>query len=170
MERRQAGVTVDTPASLAAAVAGLLKQRKETLAVAESSAGGLINAALVTVPGASAYYMGGCVIYTRTAGSALLGIKKEDMAGMRSASEPFARLLAARVRANLGATWGLAETGAAGPTGNRYGDAPGHACIAVIGPADAAVTLETGIVEREANMRLFANRALELLEACLRRA
>jgi len=161
---------VDTLASLARAAAGLLKERRETLAVAESSAGGLINAALVAVPGASAYYLGGCVIYTRTAGAALLGIHKEDLAGMRSASEPFARLLAARVRANLGATWGLAETGAAGPTGNRYGDAPGHAGLAVIGPVDAALTLETGIPDRAANMRLFAKRALELLEECLRRA
>jgi PncC family amidohydrolase len=156
--------------ALASAAAILLKERKQTLAVAESSAGGLINAALVAVPGASAYYLGGCVIYTGSARSALLGIAKEDMAGMRSASEPFAQLLAARVREKLGATWGLAETGAAGPTGNRYGDAPGHACIAVSGPVDAVITLETGSAEREANMRLFARRALELLEACLRKA
>ena len=89
---------------------------------------------------------------------------------MRSASEPFARLLADRVRAKLGATWGLAETGAAGPTGNRYGDAPGHACLAVSGPADAVITVATGSAEREANMRAFARRALELLEECLRKA
>jgi nicotinamide mononucleotide (NMN) deamidase PncC len=89
------------------------------------------------------------------------------MAGMRSASEPFARLLAQRIRQNLGATWGLAETGAAGPAGNRYGDAPGHACIAVAGPVSAVFTLETGSADREANMWAFAQRALELLEACL---
>ena len=53
-----------TLAALGAAVAELLKARKQTLAVAESSAGGLINAALVAVPGASAYYLGGCIIYT----------------------------------------------------------------------------------------------------------
>ncbi len=148
----------------------LLKTRKQTLAVAESSAGGLINAALVAVPGASAYYLGGCVIYTGAGRSALLGISAQDMADIRSASEPFAKLLAQRVRANLGATWGLAETGAAGPTGNRYGDAPGHACIAVSGPVEAAITIETGTAEREANMWLFARRAVELLEACLRKA
>src|SRR3954465_15356435 len=103
------------------AVGGLLKQRNETLAIAESSAGGLINAALVAVPGASAYYLGGCIVYTGSGRKALLGITSQDMSGMRSASEPFARLLAERVRSNLGATWGLAETGAAGPAGNRYG-------------------------------------------------
>jgi nicotinamide-nucleotide amidase len=150
-------------------VGALLKQRKETLAVAESSAGGLINAVMVAVPGASAYYLGGCVIYTGVGRAALLGITDEDMSGIRSASEPFARLLARRVRDRLGTTWGLSETGASGPAGNRYGDAPGHACIAVTGPVEAAVTLETRSAEREANMWAYAKRALELLESCLRR-
>src|SRR5438067_2269374 len=118
-------------------VGKLLVERRETLAVSESSAGGLINAALVAVPGASAYYLGGGIIYTGAARSALLGIGAQDMAGMRSASEPYARLLAQCVRERLGATWGLSETGASGPTGNRYGDAPGHACLAVSGPVEA---------------------------------
>jgi len=157
-------------AELGAAVGELLKDRKHTLAVAESSAGGLINAALVAVPGASSYYLGGAIIYTAAGRSALLGITPEDMAGMRSASEPFARLLAQRAREKLGATWGLAETGAAGPTGNRYGDAPGHACIAVSGPVEASITLETASADREANMWRFAREALSLLESCLRRA
>ena len=151
-------------------VGSLLKERRETLAVSESSAGGLINAALVAVPGASAYYLGGGVIYTGAARSALLGISAQDMAGMRSASEPYARLLAQRVRARLGATWGLSETGASGPTGNRYGDSPGHACIAVSGPVEAVITIETGGTDREANMREFTRRALVLLEDCLRKA
>jgi len=152
---------------LGAAVGALLKERKQTLAVSESSAGGLINAALVAVPGASAYYLGGCVIYT-AASRSFLSITKEDMAGPRSASEPYAQLVARRIRAQLGATWGLSETGAAGPTGNRYGDAAGHACIAVSGPVESVITLETGSAEREANMWTFAQRALELLESCLR--
>jgi len=152
------------------AVGELLKQRKETLAVAESSAGGLINAALVAVPGASAYYLGGCIVYTRPGRSALLDLTKEDMAGIRSASEPFAQLLARRVRASLGATWGLAETGAAGPTGNRYGDPAGHACFAVAGPVDAVVTLKTWSADREANMWAFTRKALELLQGCLEKS
>ena len=156
--------------ALAATVAELLKERKHTLAIAESSAGGLINAALVAVPGASAYYLGGCIIYTVASRSGLLALRKEDTAGMRSASEPYAQLVARRVREKLGATWGLCETGAAGPTGNRYGDAAGHACIAVSGPVEAVITLETRSADREANMWTFARRALELLESCLQKS
>jgi nicotinamide-nucleotide amidase len=148
-------------------VGELLKRRKETLAIAESSAGGLINAALVAVPGASEYYLGGCIVYTRPGRAALLNLTKEDMAGIRSASEPFALLLARRVRQNLGATWGLAETGAAGPIGNRYGDPAGHACFAVAGPVEKSVTLKTWSADREANMWAFTQRAIDLLQACL---
>jgi PncC family amidohydrolase len=161
---------MDALTALGREVGALLKARKETLAVAESSCGGLINAALVAVPGASAYYLGGLVIYTQAGREHLLGLTKEDMKGIRSASEPFARLMAARIRAKLGATWALAETGASGPTGNRYGDAAGHACIAVSGPVETVITLETGSADREANMWAFARTAIEQLEACLRKA
>jgi len=85
----------------------------------------------------------------------------------RSASEAFAMLLARRIRTKLGATWGLAETGAAGPSGNRYGDPAGHACFAVAGPRELATTLKTWSADREANMWAFAHRALVLLEGCL---
>ena len=152
----------------AAAIAALLKERRQTLAVAESSAGGLINAALVAVPGASAYYLGGAIIYTPKGRDALLEL--EVPKGIRSATEAFAAILARRVKEKLGATWGLAETGASGPTGNRYGDAPGHACIAVAGPLEASLTIETGSAEREANMVIFTRKALELLESCLKNA
>lgn len=156
--------------NLGSALGALLIERGQTLAVAESSAGGLINAALVSVPGASSYYLGGCVIYTATGRETLLGITAGDMTSMRSASEPFAQLLARRVREKLGTTWGLAETGASGPRGNRYGDPAGHACIAVSGPVEAVITLETGSAEREENMWTFARRAVELLESCMRKA
>jgi PncC family amidohydrolase len=150
-------------------LAALLKEKKQTVAVVESSAGGLINAALVAVPGASAFYLGGAVVYTVSAREGILGLTRGDVTGMRSASEPYAKLIAKRVREKLGATWGLSETGATGPTGNRYGDAPGHACIAVSGPVEAVITLETGSADREANMQAFARRALALLEDCVRR-
>jgi PncC family amidohydrolase len=149
---------------LAARLAARLKARGETVAVAESSAGGLISAALLEVPGASAYFLGGGVIYTGKARMALLGLRREDVAGLRSSSEPYALLLARTVRENLGATWGLGETGAAGPTGNGYGDAAGHSCLAVSGPAEMAFTLETGSSDRAANMVAFASAALELLQ------
>ena len=151
-------------------IARLLIERKQTLAIAESSAGGLINAAMVAVPGASAYYLGGCIVYTAASREGLLGITAADMKGMRSASEPYARLAAERVRIRLGATWGLAETGASGPAGNRYGDAPGHACFAVSGPVEASLTVETGSGDREANMRAFMQSALQLLKSCVEKS
>ena len=144
-------------------LSGLLRARGETIAVSESSAGGLISAALLAVPGASAYFMGGAVVYTRTAREALLGITDSDMTGMRSSSEPYARLLAARVRHRFGTSWGIAETGAAGPSGNRYGDAAGHACIAIDGPVALYRTVETGSSDRIANMRVFAAALFDLL-------
>ena len=154
-------------ASTAEALADVLKQRGETVAVAESSAGGLISAALLAVPGASAYFLGGSVVYTGKARMALLGLRREDVAGVRSSSEPYALILARAVRENLGATWGLSETGAAGPTGNGYGDAAGHTCLAVSGPSEMAFTLETGSSDRSANMERFAEAALKLLNSAL---
>ena len=150
----------------AARVAGKLIARRETIAISESSSGGLISAALLAVPGASAFFMGGAVVYTLKAREVLLGITAAEMKvrGSRSASEPYAALCAKSVRVRFGTVWGLSETGAAGPTGNSYGDAAGHACFAVDGPAVRVTTLETGHGDRPANMRIFAVAALELLD------
>jgi nicotinamide-nucleotide amidase len=148
---------------LAEKIAARLIERKETIAVAESSTGGLIAAALLSVPGASAYFVGGAVVYTRTARAALLCIADAEMAGMRASTEPYALLCARRMRERHNTTWGLSETGATGPSGNRYGDATGHSCMAVVGPIERAITLETGSADRRANMDAFAKRALELL-------
>jgi nicotinamide-nucleotide amidase len=147
-------------------LAELLKARRETIVVAESSAGGLISAALLAIAGASAYFLGGAVVYTGTAREALFGIAALPQ-GMRASTEPYALLLAQTARQQFGATWALAETGATGPTGNRYGDAAGHACIAVAGPVERAITLKTGSADRIANMRRFAATALDLLEQSL---
>ena len=148
---------------LAERIGQRLKDRKETVAVAESSSGGLISAALLSVVGASAYYLGGGVIYTPKARVMLMDIPRDAVAGMRSASEPYALLLARTARERFNATWGISETGAAGPTGNPYGDAAGHTCIALAGPLTHAITVETGQGDRVANMRAFAREALELL-------
>jgi nicotinamide-nucleotide amidase len=155
---------METLLPLAEQVATLLKQRRETVAVSESSAGGLIAAALLAVPGASAYFLGGAVVYTRKAREVLLQLPRESVAGMRSASEPYALLLARTARERFSASWGLAETGAAGPSGNPYGDSAGHSCIAVAGAAEEVITLETGKADRVANMRVFTAAALELLQ------
>jgi nicotinamide-nucleotide amidase len=149
--------------AIAEQIAAMLVARHETIAVAESSAGGLISASLLAVPGASAYFLGGAVVYTRDARKLLADIPDEAMKGIRSASEPYALLLAGRIRERFATDWGLSETGAAGPTSNRYGDAAGHSCVAVSGPQSAAITLETGSSDRLTNMHVFASTALNLL-------
>lgn len=148
---------------------GLLKRRRETIAVAESSAGGLVSAALLAVPGASAYFLGGAVVYTRQARAALLAITEKEMAGLRPATEPYAMLLARTARERFAADWGIAETGAAGPDGNRYGDAAGHVCLAIAGPESLTRTLATGDQDRTANMRAFAAALLDLLAEAMER-
>ena len=127
---------------IAEKIAAKLIERRQTIAVAESSTGGLISASLLAVPGASAYFLGGAVVYTRDARRLLMDIPDEAMKVIRSASEPYAKLLAGQVRQRFATDWGLSETGATGPTGNRYGDAAGHSCMAVAGPASAVFTLE----------------------------
>jgi PncC family amidohydrolase len=148
---------------IAEQIAAKLIARKQTIAVAESSTGGLISASLLAVPGASAYFLGGAVVYTRDARRILMDISDDAMRGLRSASEPYAKLLAEQVRRRFSTDWGLSETGATGPTGNRYGDAAGHSCMAVAGSATSVITLETGSNDRQANMHEFARTALGLL-------
>ena len=157
-------------AAQAGRVAELLKQRGQTVAVSESSTGGLVSAALLAVPGASAYFLGGAVVYTKVARESLLGIGAEEMRGIRSASEPYAALLAWTVRARFGADWGIAETGAAGPSGNSYGDAAGHTCLAVSGTLQRVLTIETGRADRAENMAAFASSLLEVFLAALEAA
>jgi PncC family amidohydrolase len=148
-------------------IAVLLKERRETVAVAESSTGGLISAALLGVGGASSYFLGGAVIYTQTARRALLDIQDAAMGGMRASTEAYALLLARTARTRHAASWAVAETGATGPTGNRYGDAAGHSCIAVVGASERAITVETGRSDRRGNMLAFGVAALDLLDAVL---
>jgi PncC family amidohydrolase len=149
--------------AIAEKIAATLIERRESIAVAESSTGGLISASLLAVPGASAYFLGGAVVYTRDARRLLMDISDDAMKGIRSSSEPYAKLLASQVRQRFSTDWGLSETGATGPTGNRYGDAAGHSCMAIAGPEQAVITLETGSSDRLANMHAFAATALNLL-------
>ncbi len=149
-------------------IAQKLKARGESVAVAESSTAGLVSAALLAIAGASAYFLGGAVVYTRQSRTALIGVTEADMSGIRPSTEPYALLFARKIRGQLGTTWAIGETGAAGPTGSRYGDAAGHSCIAVIGPAgERSITVETGNSDRVDNMRAFAVAALDLLEKSL---
>ncbi len=149
--------------AIAEQIAAKLIERRQTIAVAESSTGGLISASLLAVPGASAYFLGGAVVYTRDARRILMDIPDDAMKGIRSASEPYAKLLASQMRTRFATDWALSETGATGPTGNRYGDAAGHSCIGIAGLEPSAMTLETGSADRLANMHVFASTALNFL-------
>jgi PncC family amidohydrolase len=153
---------------LANEIGNKLIARGETIGVSESSSGGLISAALLAVPGASRYYRGGGVIYAANAFRGLMGLTRDDVEGMRSSSEPYARFMAGTIRKKLRTSWGLCETGASGPSGNPYGDAAGHTCVAVATMRDGALfevsrTLETRLNDRQENMWLFAEAALSLL-------
>lgn len=156
------GLPVLEIAELATQVGALLRSRGETISIAESSSGGLVSAALLSVPGASVYFLGGAVVYTRPAKTELLAVSDTILDEYRSASEPHALELARAAQQRLNADWGLAETGAAGPGGNRYGDAAGHVCVAIAGPVEFVRTFETGDSDRSANMQRFAEAALTL--------
>ena len=153
--------------TMAQQVGALLKARGETVAVAESSAGGLICAALLAVPGASAYFKGGGAVYTSDAKRILIDVPAAAMEAHRAATQGHALDLARAVRLRLDADWGIGETGAAGPTGNRYGDPAGHSALGVSGPKELAIVINTGREDRYENMLAFAVAALELLERCL---
>jgi nicotinamide-nucleotide amidase len=154
---------------LADKIAAILKERRENIAVAESTTGGLVSAALLSVPGASTYFVGGAVVYTLKARRAMLDIPDTAFAGIKSVTEEGAMILARAARARFAVTWSIAEIGASGPAGNRYGDAAGHSCIAVAGPVERSITIETGKPDRVANMRTFSAGALNLLIDCLGR-
>jgi PncC family amidohydrolase len=153
---------MDELLELGAQAGALLVERHQTIAVAESSAAGLISAALLAVPGASAYFLGGAVVYTRASRTGLLQIPESALEGIRASTEEYALLLARSARQRLASDWAIGETGASGPTGNRYGDAPGHVCVGVSGASEAARTLETGHGNRLENMYLFGAAALQL--------
>ncbi len=150
-----------------AACGRLLRERGHSVAVGEGSCGGLISAALLAVPGASDYYLGGAVIYTGKALDGLVSGRVERPDGLRGASESWAAHLAEASRIHVGATWAIGEGGAAGPSGNRYGDPAGHAWVAVAGPEPATRHVLTGDDDRQANMVAFAVAALELLAGCV---
>ncbi len=157
---------MDILTSMAESVAALLKERGNTLAVSESAAGGLISAVLLSAPGASAYFVGGAVVYTRDARRGLLRFSAED-SKMRGSTEEYTLKAARSIRERLGTTWGLGESGAAGPTGNRYGDDAGHVGYAVAGPVERSTTYETEEADRETNMWSFAAGALDFLDATI---
>ncbi len=148
-------------------IGDVLKERGESICVAEGSCGGLVSASLVAVPGASNFFVAGGVFYTRRAFEEILGKDREALRGLRGSTEPFSLMLARLVREKFGTTWAIGESGASGPSGNRYGDAAGHAALAVAGPVEKSIIVETGQGDRQENMWLFSAAALKLVEEAL---
>lgn len=158
---------MDSLVSHTADLGAALKARRQTLGIAESSTGGLISASLLAVPGASAYFLGGTIIYTLRARRDLLGIDDATLARQEPLTESYVALCADTIRERLGATWGLAELGASGPAGTPYGHPPGICVVAVSGPVTLTRRLETGLADRETNMWIFARAAFALLAEAL---
>lgn len=148
-------------------VGQLLMSRQQSVSIGEGACGGLLSAALVGIPNASRFFVAGAVLYTRPAFKEILGDDRHSLRGLRGGTEQFSLTIAGLVRNKFGSTWAIGESGASGPSGNRYGDPPGHVALAVSGPVDKTCILETGLDDRRENMRLFASAALDLLEQAL---
>jgi nicotinamide-nucleotide amidase len=155
---------------LAEEIAALLTARGETVTVAESTAGGLISAALLWVPGASRYFAGGAVVYTLDSRVALAGVTPESVANYQGTTPEMLLEMAASLRQRLAATWCIAESGLAGPGPGRTGRPPGRAVLGVSGPVSRSDVIETGIDDREENMVRFTTAALVLMRDALQQA
>ncbi len=112
-------------------VGDALRDGEETLAVAESCTGGLIGAAITTIPGASDYFDAGLTTYAYDAKRRHLGVSREALDEYGAVSEPVAREMAQGVRDVTDVTWGISATGVAGPTGGTEGDPVGTVYIGV---------------------------------------
>lgn len=148
---------------LTSQIALILKKNKQTVSVIESSSGGLISSALLSQEGASAYYMGGQVIYTLQSIRAITDLRIRDLKekNIRSSSEPFALLISQKSCDLYKSDWAIGESGAAGPTGNGYGDPPGYSCFAVAGKKEKTSHILTNSSVRVENMQAFAKASLE---------
>jgi PncC family amidohydrolase len=162
-------MTLEQLAALGAEAGALLKARRQTIAVVDGSTGGLISASLLAMPGASAFYLGGGVIYTLKGRRMVLGHPPGSLRGYTSAQEDYALAQARLIRERYGSDWGIAETGASGGSSHPLGVASGTSAIGVVGPdgIEASVRITTGSDDRLANMQAFTRAALILLRDTL---
>ena len=148
-------------------IAGLLIDRGDTVSVAESSTGGLISVNLLSVPGASAYFQGGSVVYTLASRRAFLNLDRDRVRQLKPLTEEMAAEFARAAREKLDTTWGIAELGAAGPAGTPYGHAPGISVVAISGPCSMSNTIQTSEDDRQSNMLAFTEAGLLLFRRAL---
>lgn len=151
----------------AAQIGRQLRDSQQTISVAESSTGGLISANLLSISGASAFFEGGSVVYTLASRRAFLELDKTKVKDLEPLTEAMVLEFAHAARQTLGTTWGIAELGAAGPSGSPYGHAAGTSVVGISGPLNRTVLIETGVDDRQNNMLAFTEAALQLLAKTL---
>ena len=154
--------------ALANEIATLLTEQDQTVCVAEGTTGGLVSAALLSVAGASRYYAGGGVLYTLNSRIQLAGADPELFVDYHGTSAEMLASVAEAMRQKLEASWCIAESGLAGPTGGRFSKAPGKTTLAIAGPVEKTDVSETGLADREANMVEFTTLSLRFLRDVLR--
>ncbi|RMX86015.1 hypothetical protein D0869_03396 [Hortaea werneckii] len=151
-------------------VTTLLKDRGETVSIAETAAGGLISSSILSTPGASQIYKGGLTLYTLPSRIAYAGWSQETIANYKGPTTDIVSGLARHVRKDLESTYTIAESGTAGPTGgNTPNRKPGYVALAVDsdrGTFTKELNTELG-ADRVANMLRFAVEALKLLKEVL---
>jgi nicotinamide-nucleotide amidase len=154
-------------ATMASVVGLLLRQRRQTLATAESCTGGLIGEMITQVGGASEYYLGGVVAYDNRVKQALLDVPADLLAGHGAVSEAVAAAMAEGCRRRLGADWAIAVTGIAGPTGGTADKPGGLVCTALAGAAGVKVEKQIFPGDRQSIRHRAAMAALNILRLAL---
>lgn len=170
-------------------IAEILRSRNQTLAISEAACGGLISAYIVSVPGASNFYIGGKLVYSLKQRLKLSGWSEEEISNYMGPSQQVALKLARTAKYELGSTYVLSETGFAGPSNNLHiqnndengesdkelmddkSQSVGTVYLGLSGPnGEASTWKNTGNVDRAKNMSEFAKLGLEFLLAQLRKA
>jgi len=157
-------VFADGGEPMEAVVGGLLRERRATLAVAESCTGGLIAHRLTEVAGSSDYFLLAAVTYANEAKTRLLGVAEDMLARCGAVHTDTARELAAGVRRLAGATHGIATSGIAGPAGGSAEKPVGTVCIGLATPEQAiGYQFHFNYGRRALNKQMFAMKALDVL-------
>ena len=148
-------------------VGRLLRQRGDTLAIAESLTGGLVASMVTDVPGSSEYFIEGVVTYSNKAKMARLGVKEATLIAVGAVSEEVAVEMAEGIRRTAGTDWGISTTGIAGPTGDTEDKPLGLVYVSVVGPGVVEVRRDVFPGDRSEVKRLSAEAILCLLRDIL---
>jgi len=148
--------------TLASRIALFLLAHEETVAVCESSSGGLVSACLLSIPGASAYFIGGGVLYSYAIRKAIVNMGTEEHMRYGGSTPELISEMAKNFNNKIAATWVIGEGGAAGPSKSPYGHNAGYTALAIVGPVCRTQVIETGSANRIENMSEFATDLLRL--------